>query len=107
MTRWLQAARLGQWHTDKLTELTEPNHNPHRGTVLHAEHGFRQYSQSVSTASNPRRASAPSEVLSVLSVRQYGPSRNRGISEAVGAAVILAFEDYAAMNDPLDPRAWT
>ncbi len=104
MTRWLQAAKAGEWRTDTLTELTKPNSGRIANVEAQSERGFCQYRQAVSMAPAQSGADASAEVLSVLSVRQYGSS---AMSPAVSAAVVLAFEDYAATDDPRDPRAWT
>lgn len=83
MTRWLEAARKGQWRTDKLTELTEPNLSGLEIGGSQPQLGFCQYRQSVSSTQG----------------RVYG-------SAAIAAGAAAAFEDFDAANDPHDPRAW-
>lgn len=103
MTRWLQAARDGHWRTDKLTELTEPNRTASMNPKIPPKRGFCQYRQSVSTAANGVRPVPIKSVPSVVSVCQYGQG---GKIVAISRAVASAFEDYAATDNPHDPRAW-
>lgn len=107
MTRWLQAAKAGRWRTDTLTELTESTLRASKGAAAHAGRGFCQYRQTVSTTSPPSETATSEQVPSVLSVRQYDRTRDGGMSSAIGDAVVLAFKDYLATDDPRDPRAWT
>lgn len=94
MTRWLQAAVQGLCQTDR-TDNTD--RTPDKQAI---------------TARKP----ANLEVPSVLSVCQFDTEPTcqtanatplSGWSpEVIRQGVAQAFEDYEAMNDPHDPRAW-
>ncbi|WP_134679573.1 hypothetical protein [Paracoccus ravus] len=107
MSKWLRAAKGLPVHTDKLTELTKPNHNANEHPPAQEYRGFRQYCQSVSSTEDPSKRDGESvadEVPSVLSVCQFVPDSR--LPPSIAAAVIVAFEDYAAIDDPFDARAW-
>lgn len=94
MTRWLQAATAGLCQTDRTDRTDETP----AGLVI------------------PSGENTNSEVLSVLSVRQFGgvPAAHTAAPwsgrshppEVIRTSVADAFTDWKAMNDPQDTRAW-
>jgi len=96
MTRWLQAATAGLCQTDRTDRTDETP----AGLVI------------------PSGENTNSEVLSVLSVRQFGgepvPAAHTAAPwsgrshppEVIRTGVADAFTDWKAMNDPQDTRAW-
>lgn len=96
MTRWLQAATAAPCQTDT-TDRTDKT----------------PAAQDIPTEKTPA-----SEVLSVLSVCQFGEEPNAAdpeiipwpvrcyAPESISAGVADAFTDWEAMNDPFDARAW-
>lgn len=112
MTRWLQAATQGLCQTDR-TDRTDGT--PDAQAIMPSEPASLEVPSVLSVrqfdtepvhevpppAQSSRREAAPNSVGHVIqwTGRGFPP-------DAIRQGVTEAFEDWEAMNDPHDPRAW-
>lgn len=105
MTRWLKAAKASLCQTDQTDRTDNTARTPHPAAGSPQQHkGSRPPDRTPKPKDGTQRKQGKSEVLSVLSVCQFDGKPL--LDPAAAKAMRGAFEDYAATNDPHDPRAW-
>jgi|GEM_PF-6509147 len=105
MTRWLKAAKASLCQTDQTdrTDNTARTSPPAAGSPQRHKGGGTPDRTPTPKQGNQQKQ-RKSKVLSVLSVCQFD---GKPFLDPAAAKVMRgALEDYAATNDPRDPRAW-